>query len=75
MAWLAKGKNHQDLIKQLMQNKIIKRKEIADAMNKVDRGEFAPSDPYEDCPQPIGYGATISAPHMQLQCLYLQLSS
>ena len=36
------------------------------AMNRVDRADFAPSDPYDDCPQRIGYGATISAPHMQL---------
>lgn len=25
---------------------------------------YAPSRPYEDAPQPIGWGATISAPHM-----------
>lgn len=33
-------------------------------MSSVDRGLFAPAHPYMDCPQPIGYGATISAPHM-----------
>merc|ERR1711916_141370 len=34
------------------------------AMKKVDRGNYAPDRPYEDSPQPIGYQATISAPHM-----------
>ena len=38
----------------------------AQAMNKVDRKNYVPngSSAYEDSPQPIGYGATISAPHM-----------
>lgn len=30
----------------------------------MDRAHYAPSQPYEDSPQIIGYGATISAPHM-----------
>jgi protein-L-isoaspartate(D-aspartate) O-methyltransferase len=33
-------------------------------MKKVDRKFYAPVGPYEDRPQYIGYGATISAPHM-----------
>eukprot|EP00483_Globobulimina_turgida_P001326 UN01328 len=73
MAWLAKGKTHSDLVKQLMKNNVITRKEIADAMLQVDRGDFAPREPYQDCPQRIGHGATISAPHMHayaLEALY-----
>lgn len=31
---------------------------------QVDRAHFAPAHAYEDSPQPIGHGATISAPHM-----------
>lgn len=31
---------------------------------KVDRAHYAPKNPYDDRPQPIGYRATISAPHM-----------
>lgn len=31
---------------------------------QVDRGHYAPADPYMDSPQMIGYKATISAPHM-----------
>ena len=33
-------------------------------MRLVDRGDFAKDDLYEDCPQYIGYGATISAPNI-----------
>lgn len=39
---------------------------------QVDRANYAPSRPYSDSPQPIGYGATISAPHMHGHaCEYL----
>ena len=31
---------------------------------QVDRAHYARYDPYDDSPQPIGHGATISAPHM-----------
>ena len=33
-------------------------------MTQVDRGHYARYDPYDDSPQQIGHGATISAPHM-----------
>lgn len=33
-------------------------------MESVDRKFYAPKSPYSDSPQYIGYGATISAPHM-----------
>lgn len=34
-------------------------------MCQVDRGKYTnPNDAYIDSPQGIGYGATISAPHM-----------
>ena len=44
----------------------------------MDRQFYAPKYPYEDCPQPIGYGATISAPHMHayaLEYLYDKLKT
>jgi len=69
MAWWAKGKTNEDLIKQLQQFGIIKSKIVAEAMLKIDRGDFCPNDPYVDSPQPIGYGATISAPHMHAEAL------
>ena len=33
-------------------------------MKSVDRGDFCKHNPYYDSPQGIGYGVTISAPHM-----------
>lgn len=38
-------------------------------MEQVDRQYFTSNSPYKDCPQPIGYGATISAPHMHAYAL------
>ncbi|CAH8860551.1 unnamed protein product [Trichobilharzia szidati] len=38
-------------------------------MLAVDRGYFTSSNPYEDRPQPIGFAATISAPHMHAYAL------
>lgn len=37
---------------------------VIEAMLQTDRADFCTSNPYEDCPQSIGYKATISAPHM-----------
>ena len=39
-------------------------------MLKVDRGKYAKLKPYIDGPQEIGYGVTISAPHMVLYIIY-----
>lgn len=33
-------------------------------MLAVDRGKYSKNNPYMDAPQGIGYGVTISAPHM-----------
>ena len=59
----------QALVANLVRDGVIKTQAIAEAMAKVDRGHFAPHSPYMDCPQPIGYEATISAPHMHAYCL------
>ncbi len=37
---------------------------VHQVMARVDRGQFSSSNPYMDSPQSIGYGVTISAPHM-----------
>lgn len=47
-----------------LDERVIKSEVVRRTMSAVDRGLFAPAHPYMDCPQPIGYGATISAPHM-----------
>ena len=33
-------------------------------MKQVDRGNYCSQNPYSDRPQSIGFGVTISAPHM-----------
>lgn len=53
-------------------------KKVIEAMNKIDRKLFVPEiyidSAYLDTPLPIGYGQTISAPHMVgLMCEYLKL--
>lgn len=37
---------------------------VAQVMMQVDRGNYCDDAPYTDGPAPIGFGATISAPHM-----------
>ena len=49
-------------------NGIITSDEVFATMNAVDRGNFCDSSPYMDSPQGIGYGVTISAPHMVKLC-------
>jgi len=71
MAFYNESKTNEDLINQLQENKVIKSKSVALAMLAIDRGDFCPNEnnAYVDCPQPIGYGATISAPHMHAEAL------
>ncbi|VDP94929.1 unnamed protein product [Echinostoma caproni] len=64
MAWQSSGRTHEELINNLHKNKVILSERVKNAMMAVDRGYFAKSDAYEDRPLSIGYGATISAPHM-----------
>lgn len=56
------------LVKKLIEEGYIRRKEVAEAMLKVPREEFVPPEhrehAYVDAPLPIGYGQTISAPHI-----------
>ena len=64
MEWRSHGQDNNDLVSQLKRNKIIKTQRVEDAMRKVDRGNYCEFAPYMDSPQSIGYGVTISAPHM-----------
>ncbi len=68
------------LIKQLKSGGYIRSKAVEEAMRKVDREIFIPrADPekaYEDSPQRIGHGQTISAPHMvAIMCEELKLEA
>jgi len=44
---------------------------VEKAMLAVDRGHYCPRNPYFNSAQSIGYGATISAPHMHAYALEL----
>lgn len=64
---------NKDLIRSLQKNGRITTPKVAEAMDQIDRGIFVPEgeSPYMDYPVPIGYNATISAPHMHAICLEL----
>ncbi|XP_043801867.1 protein-L-isoaspartate(D-aspartate) O-methyltransferase-like isoform X1 [Apis laboriosa] len=72
MAWFARfnGRTNQDLVEYLRTSGIIKTERVYEAMSAVDRGHYVRSGyAYFDAPQQIGYGATISAPHMHAYAL------
>lgn len=52
---------------------VISSRKVAEVMESIDRGLFvtAGNPAYADSPMPIGYNATISAPHMHAMCLEL----
>ncbi|CAK5046587.1 unnamed protein product [Meloidogyne enterolobii] len=52
------------LVENLRRNNFVTKDRAISALLAVDRANFAPTRPYDDTPQYIGYGATISAPHM-----------
>ncbi|ERF71397.1 hypothetical protein EPUS_07425 [Endocarpon pusillum Z07020] len=69
MAWRCTGRTNAELISNLAASGLIKNERVLQAMSgraKVDRAHYCPdsSSAYEDSPQSIGHGATISAPHM-----------
>uniref|UniRef100_A0A7S4D5H4 protein-L-isoaspartate(D-aspartate) O-methyltransferase n=1 Tax=Heterosigma akashiwo TaxID=2829 RepID=A0A7S4D5H4_HETAK len=72
-AWRCSGASNEALVHNLRRGGLIKSDVVEAAMLKVDRGNYAPSnaDAYDDRPLPIGFGATISAPHMHATALEL----
>jgi len=71
MAWKSTGLSNQSLIANLRANGIIKNDRVYNAMVSTDRKFYCKSNPYVDSPQGIGYGVTISAPHMHAHALQL----
>jgi len=69
MAWKCTGHTYQQLIANMQRHKIIQTARVAEALLSADRAHYCPRNPYEDSPQVIGYGATISAPHMHAYAL------
>lgn len=73
-AWkMANAETVDDFVRSLEQYEIVKSKLVAGALREVDRAKYVRDADYayEDSPQSIGYGATISAPHMHAWCLEL----
>lgn len=73
MAWRSSGESNDDLVDQLKKHGVFKSPRVEAAMKIVDRKFYCPYHPYMDSPQSIGYGATISAPHMHAAALQLLL--
>lgn len=73
MFWNFSGRSNAELVQHLWEEKTIKSTEVAKAMYAVDRSNFCPYMCYQDCPEPIGYGQTISAPHMHASAMELLL--
>jgi len=73
MSWICHGHTYDELVSNLQHHGILTSPEAAAAMSKIDRKLFVPAggQPYDDSPQVIGHGATISAPHMHGYCLSL----
>ena len=65
------GNTNDALVNNLKSNGIIKDSRVEAAMKAVDRKNYCSYNPYVDSPQSIGYGATISAPHMHAHALEL----
>ena len=64
-------KNMTELCSELVDEKWIVSRTVYDVMMEVDRGDFAPSNPYQNFPQRIGYNVVISAPLLHAYCLEL----
>ena len=69
MAWHCSGSSNSALIGNLVLSSILHSPPLRSAFLLVDRADFCPRAPYEDAPQSIGHGATISAPHMHAHAL------
>jgi len=57
----------ENLVEHLKLRKLIKTKEVEQVFLSTDRGDYCKQkeDGYLDHPSPVGFGVTISAPHMQ----------
>ncbi|XP_058844040.1 protein-L-isoaspartate(D-aspartate) O-methyltransferase-like isoform X3 [Acipenser ruthenus] len=64
MSWMSSGRTHAELIGNLREHGVIRSQRVYEVMLATDRGHYITDLPYMDSPQPIGFKATISAPHM-----------
>jgi protein-L-isoaspartate(D-aspartate) O-methyltransferase len=74
-AWSCHGRNQHEMVHRLKQAGIIQSDEVYRVMSLVDRQFYFPINAagtnaaYQDSPTSIGYGQTISAPHMHAYVL------
>ncbi|XP_060531324.1 protein-L-isoaspartate(D-aspartate) O-methyltransferase-like isoform X1 [Cylas formicarius] len=71
MAWRSHGRSNLEMVRNLRANGIIKSDTVENAMLAVDRSHYSKNNPFMDAPQSIGFGVTISAPHMHAHALEL----
>ncbi|KAL3266750.1 hypothetical protein HHI36_010911 [Cryptolaemus montrouzieri] len=71
MAWRSHGKTNLEMVRNLRANHIIRSDAVENAMLTIDRCHYTKNNPYMDAPQGIGFGVTISAPHMHAHALEL----
>jgi protein-L-isoaspartate(D-aspartate) O-methyltransferase len=71
MAWRSSGLTNRDLISQLRTNGIVKSSAVFNALVSIDRKNYVETNPYQDGPQLLPKGQTISAPHMHAYALEL----
>jgi protein-L-isoaspartate(D-aspartate) O-methyltransferase len=68
MAWTCSGSTNKELLVKMRSAGLIKSNAVFNAMNRVDRANYVVTaslqHAYSDAPQTIGFGATVSAPHM-----------
>jgi len=71
MAWTCSGYSNDELVDKLCAADILKSERIKTAMKATDRKYYVRHGyaAYQDSPQPIGFEATISAPHMHAHAL------
>uniref|UniRef100_A0A0M3IAY0 Protein-L-isoaspartate(D-aspartate) O-methyltransferase n=1 Tax=Ascaris lumbricoides TaxID=6252 RepID=A0A0M3IAY0_ASCLU len=75
MAWRSHGHSNPTLVENLRRNNLFRDDRVGAAMLNVDRADFCPRNPYFDNPEPIGYNATISAPHMEINKVFQHASA
>ncbi|KZV98155.1 protein-l-isoaspartate o-methyltransferase [Exidia glandulosa HHB12029] len=73
MAWTCSGKTNVELVLNMARAGLLSNTRVLEAMKATDRAKYMrPASAryaYDDSPQSIGHGATISAPHMHAHTL------
>ncbi|KAI0833963.1 PCMT-domain-containing protein [Hypoxylon sp. FL0890] len=69
MAMQNSNNSNESLVEYLCRIKVINQPLVKSAFLKVDRGQYAPKNAYENSPQLLGHQATISAPYMHAKAV------